>query len=101
MRCRHLAVSWLIVKVVGEMGRPRAVHTCAGCGKPTPRRGRARDGVRCVPCSIQRHEESARQISARQGPYYEKWLAGMEKATAARRAEFTGVPADAEVSGTG
>lgn len=70
------------------MARPRAVHLCAGCGKPTPRRGRARDGVRCVPCSIQRHEESARQIRDREGPYYERWLAGLERAAAARRAEF-------------
>lgn len=62
------------------MGRRRVIHECAGCGKPTPRRGRATDGVRCVECSIERSLEAARQIREGYGPFYDKWLIGMQKA---------------------
>jgi len=59
------------------MGRPRVIHACAGCGRPTPRRGRATDGVRCIDCSIERASEAIHQIRARQGPFYDRYRAGL------------------------
>ena len=83
------------------MGRPKVTHLCAGCGKPTPRRGRATEGVRCVECSVDRHEEAARQINAGEGPFYDKWLAGMEKAVTRGRARGARASAGGDASGQG
>ena len=62
------------------MGRPRAVHECVGCGKPTPRRGRMSDGVRCLECSISRQIEASKQMRAKKGEHYDRWLEGMKAA---------------------
>lgn len=59
------------------MGRPRKIHECAGCGKPTRRRGRATDGVRCVECSLDRHTQAALQIRAGSGEFYDRYLDGL------------------------
>jgi hypothetical protein len=67
------------------VGRPPLVYECAGCGEPTLRRGRARSGVRCINCSIDRHEEAVRQIRAGSGEHYEAWVAGLLRAMQKRK----------------
>lgn len=79
------------------MGRPRKNYTCRECGEPCDRRGRTKGGVSCVSCAIKRHQRAAREINARQGEYYDKWMQGMEDALAKIRRQRAArlVPADA------
>jgi len=62
------------------MGRPRLQAHCRECGKPCPRRGRWDNGYQCIDCAIRHHQDSVRQINARKGEYYEKWVSGMAAA---------------------
>lgn len=48
--------------------------TCPGCRKPTKRRAPAGAVVRCHPCAIEHAAEVARQMAAKEGPYWQKWL---------------------------
>lgn len=62
------------------MGRPPEQAYCRECGEPCPRRGRWDNGWRCVQCAVKSSGRSNRQIMARRGEYYEKWVAGMARA---------------------
>lgn len=35
------------------------------------------DGIRCAPCAIARAGENMRQLRAHEGPFYERYLAGL------------------------
>jgi hypothetical protein len=43
---------------------------------------------KCADCGARIALEAGRQIAAREGPYYDRWLAGLEVAAARRRAAF-------------
>ena len=45
---------------------------CSECDKEISRRAARRTG-RCPSCNLQRAVESANQLHAHAGPYYEKW----------------------------
>jgi hypothetical protein len=59
---------------------------CRVCGKPCAKRGRYKGGYQCVACGIGEHQKAARQINARRGEYYEKWVVGMAAAVERARA---------------
>ena len=61
------------------MGRPRRIEPCEDCGVLTPRRGRMTDGFRCAPCAIARTGECIHQLRDKQGPFYDRYLAGMAR----------------------
>lgn len=35
------------------------------------------DGIRCAPCAIERAAQNMRQLRAKQGPFYDRYLAGL------------------------
>lgn len=37
------------------------------------------DGIRCAPCAVERAAENIRQLHARQGPFYDRYLAGLAR----------------------
>lgn len=47
---------------------------CAGCGAQVAKRAASGATVFCTPCSIARSGENARQLHARQGPYWERFI---------------------------
>lgn len=48
----------------------------------------------CVYCGTEIMLESNRQIAAREGPYYERWLAGFQAAIDKRRNELASAATD-------
>lgn len=51
---------------------------CIDCGSPLPP-GKRKDSL-CGECAYKRVRESARQLKEKEGPYYEKWKAGVKAA---------------------
>lgn len=49
---------------------------CSGCGIPVVKRAREADPQYCVTCGINRAVESARQLHAHHGPFYDSWVRG-------------------------
>lgn len=43
---------------------------------------------KCADCGAQAQLDSAHQIASRQGPYYERWLAGLANAATRRYREL-------------
>lgn len=59
-------------------------YTCLDCGKEFEWEGYKPPGRRrCLECSIKRMTDSASQLQAKEGPFYEKWKKGL--LAAARR----------------
>lgn len=48
--------------------------TCIDCGEPVIRRRAKGSQVRCQVCAIEYSAETQRQLHAREGPIFEKWL---------------------------
>ena len=49
-------------------------HTCPQCGIEHERRGPAIPVMKCHPCTIENAAEAARQMHAKAGPYYDRWV---------------------------
>ena len=47
---------------------------CGDCGAQVAKRAALGATVFCVPCNIEHSAECQRQLNARSGPYYERWL---------------------------
>ena len=58
-------------------------HVCPDCGVKHRRRGPADPPMRCHPCSIAHAAEVARQMHAKEGPYWDRYRWAL--ARAARR----------------
>ncbi len=56
---------------------------CKLCGQPPGEEGLTSRGF-CVACMLKRSNEAARQMVAKQGPYYERWKVGMDEAKRSR-----------------
>lgn len=56
-------------------------YACEDCGAETTRRRRPGEPEICLPCGIERQLESGRQMAAKSGPLYERWVARMREAT--------------------
>jgi len=59
------------------MGRRKKEYTCKNCGKRYA--GYRKSGTCSVECGIQHMFNCQKQILRRKGPYYKKWLKGMER----------------------
>lgn len=60
---------------------PTKIVACMVCEGPMEVGHKTRAPKRCVACAINAETEAAIQIAQKSGPYYEKWLDGMVKAT--------------------
>lgn len=63
---------------------PYALRTfeCEVCGGDVQRRARKGAVVRCVACNIARSVANAYAMRTKSGAFYERWAAGMARATA-------------------
>jgi len=52
---------------------------CIDCGQEFENKGSRRKPY-CLDCAFKRMREAAKQMAAREGPYYEKWLLAKDKA---------------------
>lgn len=64
-------------------------HICPDCGAEHERRGPAVPIMKCHPCTIANAAEAARQMHAKSGPYYDRWL--WQMGTWARKITVTGI----------
>ena len=63
-----------------QVGRPRyREYYCENCGEEIPRPRAYRSKV-CEKCGQARFAEATRQMIAKEGPIYEKWLANWKAA---------------------
>jgi len=60
---------------------------CIDCGQEFQNEGKRKKPY-CIECAFKRMRESAEQMAARDGPYYEKWLLSREKAVKNYRAKM-------------
>lgn len=49
-------------------------YLCADCGAPTRRKRTSGEPLICVDCGVERAIEAARQMHARKGPLYDRFL---------------------------
>ena len=59
-------------------------YPCAGCGLPQDvqvkrAKYRHKRPIMCAECASDRVADNARQISARSGPYYDRWVTAMRR----------------------
>lgn len=60
---------------------PTKIVPCIVCEGPMEVGHKTRVPKRCVACAIKAEAAAAIQIAQKSGPYYERWLNGMVKAT--------------------
>lgn len=53
----------------------RGRKTCKRCKRPTNECGQLSRYGNCTDCAIELQAEAARQMAAKEGPYYDRWLA--------------------------
>jgi hypothetical protein len=58
---------------------------CRECGELTVRRERYTRDPLCLDCAVEKQEASVRQINARRGVFYERWIDGMAHAVERQR----------------
>lgn len=55
------------------------IMPCRNCKRPMQVGIRTKKAPRCIECGIDAQAENARQMTAKAGPYYEKWIARMRE----------------------
>ncbi len=56
---------------------------CKVCGEHPGEEGLSKRGL-CEACELRRMTEAARQMAAKEGPYYERWKVGRAEAKRSR-----------------